>query len=122
MFKKPLGTGGGESLVDGGFIEREVFDGGLVVNWASIHCFDKFHNGVTKIGIARKDSGFDGGSTAILRKKRRMEIKDTCGFEKFEDVGLDKNPKRGKNTIRVGILFFEFNDLGKVGFCAGVEN
>ncbi len=51
-----------------------------------------------------------------------MEIKDTCGFEKFEDVGLDKNPKKRQEYHTRRDFVFKFNDLGKVGFCAGVEN
>ena len=52
MVAKPSGASGGEGLVDGGFVEGEGGEGGLVVNWAGVHGLDEFHDGEGDVGGA----------------------------------------------------------------------
>ncbi len=52
-----------------------------MVNGTSVHGLGEFHDGVAKVGVASKDSRFNGGGTAILRKEGRVKIKNTLRFE-----------------------------------------
>lgn len=76
-----------------------MIESGLVVNRASVHFFDEFHDGVAKTGITSKNSGLDGGSAAVLREEGRVEIEDAFGLEEVEDVLADKHTKGGENTV-----------------------
>lgn len=66
ILDEPVGAGGGEGFVDGGFWsgERKIC-GSLIINRASIHGFDEFHDGDTEGGVAVSDGGLDGGSATI---------------------------------------------------------
>lgn len=59
IFGEPIGASGGEFFVDNSFVEGETFKRGLMVNWASVHSFDEFHNGIAKISVASKNGRFD---------------------------------------------------------------
>lgn len=68
MGDEPLSAGGGEGLVNGELIERNIFEGGLVIDGASVHGFGEFHDGIAKVGVAVQDSGFDRRGSAVSRK------------------------------------------------------
>ncbi len=104
MFKKPSGAGSGERMVDSGFVEREVFKGGLVINGASVASGGEFHDGIAKVGIIGEDGGFDRGGAAIEGEFRGVEINDaTGGFKKFKNSIRQEDAKRGKDAEGVGM-------------------
>ena len=66
MVTEPGGAGVGKVFVNLGFVEGEIFEGGLIVNGAGIASQNKFHDGDGEVGIAGEDGGFDGGGAAIF--------------------------------------------------------
>ena len=84
VLDEPGGAGRGEGLIDSEFVEREVGEGGLVVDGAGVEAAGEFHDGVAEVGVAGKDGGFDWGGAAVGGQKGGVEVQDAGGFKKLE--------------------------------------
>lgn len=120
--EEPGRTSFGESLVDGSFVEGKVFEGGLVINWAGIHGFCEFHDGITEIFVASEDGRFDRGGAAVFWEEGRVEVENAFRFEKFEEVSFNHDAERGENAEGVGVFAFQAGGFSEVFAGAGVEN
>ena len=70
-------------MIDGGFVEREVLECGLVINRSGVHGFCEFHDRIAKIGVAGEDGGLDWGGAAEFGQEGRVKIDDSLGLKKF---------------------------------------
>ncbi len=84
MFDEPFGASGGKRMIDGGFVKRKMFKGSLMIDGASIHLFNKLHDGITKIIIASENGRFDGRSATVEWELRRMDIQNAFWLKKVE--------------------------------------
>lgn len=119
---KPSCAGFGEGLINGGFVEREIFESGLVIDRASVHGLYELHDREAKIFVAGEDGGFDRGGAAIFRQKGGVEVQNAFGLEKFKEVGFNHDAERGENAIGVGIFAFQSSDFGEIFTGAGMKN
>lgn len=78
---EPFGASGGKSLIDGGFVEGKIGEGGLVIDGAGIHSLGKLHDGIAKVGVASENGAFDRRGTAVGGELGRVEVDDTLGGE-----------------------------------------
>lgn len=71
---KPSCAGFGEGLINGGLVEREIFESGLVIDRAGVHGLYELHDREAKIFVAGKGGGFDRGGAAVFRQKGGVEV------------------------------------------------
>lgn len=122
VFYEPRSACGGKGTVDNGFIEGKVGKCCLIINGTGIHGFDELHNRDGKRGVASKNCRLNWGSAAIEREKRRMDIQNSFGFEKVEDVRFNHDTKAGKDAVGIGMFMLEGFDGLEFGFCSGAKN
>lgn len=68
MIGDPAGASGGEGMINLGFIEGEMLEGGLMIDGAGVHFFDELHDRIAKIGVAGENGGLDRGGAAVFWK------------------------------------------------------
>lgn len=122
VIEEPSCAGFGKGLINCEFVEREIFESGLVIDGAGVHSLGEFHDGIAKIFVAGKDGGFDGRGAAILREEGRVEVEDAFWLEKRKKIGLNHDAERGEDAESVGIFAFQTGGFGEVFTGAGMKN